>query len=79
MGAAGPAWDFQPARFRWEGWEPDPNDVETVVRLCLRGVGDATEVSFSQGEFATEDRLALHLNGWTDAFEKLRDLIGSRS
>ena len=63
--------------FRWE--EPDPDDRETVVMLCLDAVGDGTEVSFSQGEFATEARLALHRSGWTDGFEKLRELIESGS
>jgi uncharacterized protein YndB with AHSA1/START domain len=61
--------------FRWE--EPDPDDQETVVRLSLDTMGDATEVSLSQGEFATESRLALHRDGWTDSFVKLRQLIES--
>jgi uncharacterized protein YndB with AHSA1/START domain len=55
--------------FRWE--EPDPDDRETVVTLSL---DDATEVSLSQGEFATEARLELHRSGWTDSLEKLREL-----
>ena len=59
--------------FNWE--EPDPDDRETVVVLSLHAVGDATEVSLSQGEFATEERLALHRNGWSDSLEKLRDLL----
>ena len=33
---------------------------ETVVVLSLDAVGGAAEVSPSQGEFATEARLALH-------------------
>jgi len=61
--------------FRWE--EPDPDDRETVVALSLQPVGDATKVWLSQGEFATEARLALHRSGWTDSFEKLRELIDS--
>ncbi|HLN76347.1 MAG TPA: SRPBCC domain-containing protein [Nocardioidaceae bacterium] len=60
--------------FRWD--EPHPDDRETVVRLALNAVGDTTELSLSQGDFATEERLALHRNGWTDSFEKLRDLVG---
>lgn len=59
--------------FRWE--EPDPDDRETVVVLSLDAVGDGTEVSLSQGEFATEPRLALHRSGWTESFEKLRELM----
>jgi uncharacterized protein YndB with AHSA1/START domain len=59
--------------FRWE--EPDPDDRETVVMLSLAAVGDATEVSLSQGAFATDERLALHSNGWADSFEKLGEVI----
>ena len=59
--------------FRWD--EPDPDDRETVVTLSLAAVGDATEVSLSQGEFATDERLALHSNGWADSFEKLGEVI----
>jgi uncharacterized protein YndB with AHSA1/START domain len=58
--------------FRWE--EPHPDDRETVVMLSLDAAGDGTEVSFSQGEFATEERLALHRRGWADGFQKLRKL-----
>jgi len=58
--------------FRWE--EPDPDDRETVVRLSLEAIGDATRVSLSQGEFATEARLTLHRDGWTDSLVKLREL-----
>jgi len=61
--------------FRWE--EPDPDDRGTVVTLSLADVRDATEVSLSQGEFATEARLELHRSGWTDSFDKLRELIES--
>jgi uncharacterized protein YndB with AHSA1/START domain len=59
--------------FRWD--EPLPDDRETVVMLSLNALGDATEVSLSQGEFATEERLTLHRRGWTDSFEKLRELV----
>jgi len=55
--------------FRWE--EPDPDDVETLVRLSFRDLGDSTEVSLAQGAFKTEARLGLHRNGWTDSFDKL--------
>lgn len=61
--------------FRWE--EPDPDDQETVVKLSVDSLGDATEVSLWQDEFATEARFALHRSGWTDNFEKLRVLIES--
>ena len=59
--------------FRWA--EPVADDQETVVTLSLAAVGDATEVALSHGEFATQARLALHRDGWTDSFEKLRDFI----
>jgi uncharacterized protein YndB with AHSA1/START domain len=59
--------------FRWD--EPDPDDRQTVVTLSLGDLADATQVSLSQGEFATEARLALHRGGWTDSMEKLRELI----
>lgn len=61
--------------FRWE--EPDPDDRETVVRLRLDAGGTALDVALSQGEFATESRLELHRSGWTESFEKLRDLVES--
>jgi len=61
--------------FVWE--EPVPDDRETVVVLSLRAVGDTTELSLSHGDFATEERLALHRGGWTDALAKLRALAGA--
>jgi uncharacterized protein YndB with AHSA1/START domain len=59
--------------FRWE--EPDPDDRTTVVALSLLDVEEGTELSLRQGEFATEARLALHRDGWTDSFDKLRELL----
>ena len=61
--------------FRWE--EPDPDDRTTVVSLSLDDVGDATELSLSQGMFATEARVSLHRSGWADSLEKLRELVES--
>ena len=62
--------------FRWE--EPDPEDRETVVRLSLEpGRVDITELSLSQGQFASEARRALHMAGWTDSFARLSALIHS--
>jgi uncharacterized protein YndB with AHSA1/START domain len=55
--------------FRWE--EPDPDDRTTTVSLSLRDLADATELSLTQGEFATDPRLELHRNGWTDSLRKL--------
>ena len=59
--------------FRWD--EPTPDDRETVVTLTLDALGDATRLSLSQGEFATDARLALHRSGWTESLLKLRELL----
>jgi uncharacterized protein YndB with AHSA1/START domain len=77
---AGEFLEIEPPRrvvytFHYE--EPDPDDSETVVALSLEEVGDATHVSLSQGEFATEARLALHRSGWRDSLEKLCELTES--
>jgi len=58
--------------FRWD--EPTPDDRDTVVTLSIEAIGDTTEISLSQGLFATAERLALHRSGWTDSFEKLRKI-----
>jgi uncharacterized protein YndB with AHSA1/START domain len=60
--------------FRWDPATPD--DRETVVELTLEDRGDQTAVSITQGEFATEERRALHEGGWTDGFERLAELLG---
>lgn len=62
--------------FRWE--DPTPDDQETVVMLTLREDGDQTELTVEQRAFATEERLALHTAGWTDALERLYDLLAER-
>ncbi|MET9736410.1 SRPBCC domain-containing protein [Streptomyces sp. NPDC006458] len=62
--------------FRWE--DPDPEDRETVVTLSLRDIdGTSAELLFAQGDFATERRLALHEEGWTQALNKLEELMSS--
>ncbi|WP_427133486.1 SRPBCC family protein [Pseudarthrobacter sp. S9] len=63
--------------FRWE--EPAPDDRETVVDLSLGSTGKGTRVVLSQGPFLTEERLALHRNGWTESFEKLQAVLASRT
>jgi len=71
----------QPARlvytFAWE--DPDPDDVETTVRLSLRDLGEATEVALAQGPFKTRARLALHRHGWTDSLNKLEHVLSGRT
>jgi uncharacterized protein YndB with AHSA1/START domain len=59
--------------FRWD--EPTPDDRETVVTLTLDVVGEATELSLRQGDFATEERRALHRGGWSDSLDKLSALL----
>jgi uncharacterized protein YndB with AHSA1/START domain len=59
--------------FEWE--DPDPDDVETLVELSFRDVGESTEVVLTQGPFKTEARRSLHHNGWTDGFNKLQRLL----
>ena len=59
--------------FVWE--DPAPDDVETIVALSFRDLGEATEVALTQGPFKTEGRRALHRDGWTDSFDKLELLI----
>lgn len=62
--------------FRWE--DPDPDDRETVVTLSLREAGGTwTEVLLSQGDFATEQRQALHQEGWAQSLSKLEELMSS--
>ena len=50
---------------------PDPDDVENLVELSFRDLGESTEVSFTQGPFKTEPRRELHQDGWTDTFDRL--------
>jgi uncharacterized protein YndB with AHSA1/START domain len=59
--------------FRWD--EPAPDDRETVVTLTLDVVGEVTELALRQGDFATEERLALHRGGWGDSLDKLSALL----
>jgi uncharacterized protein YndB with AHSA1/START domain len=62
--------------FRWD--PPDPDDRQTVVTLSLQNRGERTEVLLTQGEFATEERLALHEEGWTDSFGRLEQVLSIR-
>jgi uncharacterized protein YndB with AHSA1/START domain len=59
--------------FVWE--DPDPDDVETLVELSFRDLGESTEVVFTQSPFKTEARRELHHGGWTDSFDKLEQFI----
>jgi len=55
--------------------DPDPDDVDTLVELSFRDLGESTEVVFTQGPFGTAARRALHRDGWTDSFDKLEQFI----
>jgi uncharacterized protein YndB with AHSA1/START domain len=59
--------------FRWD--PPDPDDRQTVVTLLLRDRGERTEVLLTQGGFATEERLALHEEGWAESFGRLEQVL----
>ena len=59
--------------FRWD--PPDPDDRETLVALSLEDRGGGTEVHLLQGEFATEERRALHEEGGVTASSAWRTLL----
>jgi len=62
--------------FVWE--PPDPDDVKTEVALSFQDLGESTEVSLTQGPFKTEERRALHHDGWTESLDKLEMLVAGR-
>ena len=62
--------------FRWE--PPDPDDRETVVVLSLQTLGESTALTVDQGDFATEERRALHVQGWSESIDRLEELIASQ-
>jgi uncharacterized protein YndB with AHSA1/START domain len=59
--------------FVWE--PPNPDDVETLVELSFTERGESTDVALKQGAFKTEERLALHRDGWGDSFDKLERFL----
>jgi uncharacterized protein YndB with AHSA1/START domain len=56
--------------FRWD--PPAADDRETVVILALEDQGEETKLILTQGEFATEERHALHEAGWSESLERLK-------
>jgi uncharacterized protein YndB with AHSA1/START domain len=58
---------------------PHPDDVENLVELSFRDLGDSTEVVLTQHPFKTEARRELHADGWTDSFDKLERLVSARA
>jgi uncharacterized protein YndB with AHSA1/START domain len=59
--------------FCWD--PPDPDDRETVVTLSLEDRGEETELRLTQGEFATEERYALHEAGWSESLDRLEEVL----
>jgi len=62
--------------FRWD--PPDPDDRETIAVLSFHEVGDSTRLTVEQGDFATEERRALHEQGWSQSLDRLEGLITNR-
>ena len=58
--------------------QPNPDDVENLVGLSFRDLGESTRVDLTQGPFRTEERRALHHDGWSDSFDKLERFIAAR-
>ncbi len=54
---------------------PDPDDVENLVELSFRQLGESTEVVLTQHPFKTEARRELHADGWADSFDKLEQFV----
>jgi uncharacterized protein YndB with AHSA1/START domain len=53
-------------------WEPaNPDDLETLAELSFVDLGGSTAVELTQGAFKTEERRALHRDGWGESFDKL--------
>jgi uncharacterized protein YndB with AHSA1/START domain len=63
--------------FAWE--PPDPDDVETLADLSFRDLGEATAITLTQGPFKTEERRALHRDGWSESLDKLERLLSGRA
>lgn len=63
--------------FEWE--EPDPDDRETFARLSFLDDREGTRLVVEQGLFATEARRALHEAGWTEALERLAQVLTAAS
>jgi uncharacterized protein YndB with AHSA1/START domain len=59
-------------------WEPaNPADVETLAELSFLDTGGSTAVQLTQGPFKTEERRALHRDGWGESLDKLEPLLSN--
>jgi uncharacterized protein YndB with AHSA1/START domain len=63
--------------FQWD--PPAADDRETVVTVSMRDVGGSTEVVVDQGPFATEERRALHNEGWGDTLDRLAEQAATQA
>ena len=59
--------------FVWD--PPTPDDQETLAELSLENERGGTELSLIQGPFATEERRKLHEEGWSEGFDRLREVL----
>jgi len=59
--------------FRWE--PPDADDRETMVQVTFGDLGESTALMVDQGDFATEERRALHEQGWSESIDRLEHLL----
>jgi uncharacterized protein YndB with AHSA1/START domain len=63
--------------FVWD--PPDPDDLETLVALSFRDLGESTDLSLTQDPFKTETRRELHRDGWADSLDKLERLVADQT
>ena len=57
-------------------WDPPaPDDRETLAELSLTDKRGGTELTLVQGPFATEERRKLHEDGWSEGFDRLREVL----
>jgi uncharacterized protein YndB with AHSA1/START domain len=57
-------------------WSPPaPDDQETLAELSLADKRGGTELTLVQGPFVTEERRALHESGWSEGFDRLREVL----
>jgi uncharacterized protein YndB with AHSA1/START domain/ketosteroid isomerase-like protein len=63
--------------FEWD--DPAPDDIPNVVTITYRATGAATTMTVEQRPFATEERRALHVGGWSDSLDKLAALTRAQA